>query len=467
MKKEIFKNIILTFLITVSFVLFFNIWFSEKLWSYDYNFFAIGEKLFQADVESESALAVEDIIAPSQIILTGSGKRSIMRKSIGEYNDCYSHVSKIIASLSEQQKYVRVPESEWTANLKSKSVLLDFGISLNSELLQRLNLKLAGVSAQDVMITAGDGIIYKPCIYVKDSNTAEIYKITAENSNEDVDALITKYNSSDSAENVPFAFELGFDGSRDSNIKITLEPNIAIGLGNIYAPYIECSVPERLANISSENGAAESLMKVFDINRSSMRRYIEKDDVMVYVDKSATLKISPAGVIEYIAEGEGAAIVSGDEGKNESAHILSGVYSLVRNISKVCGADEFQMQITSDLNTTENYEIFIDYYVNGKPVIVMENGNISHAIKIKTENGRLKEFKQYVYNIRTGSEALELPSMMTAINELYASGGEEEIRVADIFTAYINNEGETLYKWCAKVHGVDNVIVIENTEGGN
>ena len=460
MKKEIAKNCILSLLIFICVFLFYKIWFSEKLWSSDYNFFAAlwGGQPTATDTSS----SIEDILQPKNIIFSGGGKRFVATKGEEDFEDYYGEIKSVLGKISDKTKFSETTEEEMISAVKSSSVIVDFGTLFGGEIGAFLGTHFPCERVKDVVISLNDSALGKPVIYILDQSDGRVFKTSVDMTLDTLATAVSGYLAEKSSGNIPFAFELGFNKSElseDSEISqnILLKSNILIGLTDVTAPGIEIIPP---ADTDLPTSKLNTLLRQFGIDRMAARKYIETNDDIIYIGSGATLKISPSGTLEYTAGTEGPVIYD-PSSKNALPSAVGNIFSYVRTAFRCFDLQSPALQISSDLvnlsNNTEEITKNIDYYLNSIPVMAWENG---HAITLTLKNGRLVSYKQQICTISATGEELTAGNMVQAVDSLYVSLPLKEGEIAtvsDLFVAYTN---ENSISWYAKIDGSDNLIAI-------
>ncbi len=460
MKKEIAKNCILTLLIFICVFLFYKIWFSEKLWSSDYNFFAAlwGNSPAVTDTSS----SIEDILQPKQIIFSGSGKRFISAKGEAGFENYYDKVKSVLGKISDKTKFSESAEEEMLSAVKSSSIIVDFGTVFGGEIGTYLGTYFPCERVKDVVISLNSSAVGKPVVYIRDQADSKVYKTAVDMPLDTLSSTVSKLLAENSGGNIPFAFELGFnksDISEGSEItqNILLSSSILIDLTDVSAPGISLTPP---TDIDLSASKLNTLLRQFGINKSTARKYIETNDDIIYIGGGSTLRISPSGTLEYTAGTEGPAIYD-PSSKTALSSAVGNIFSYVRTVFRCFDLQSPALQISSDLvnllGNTEEITINIDYYLNSVPVMVWENG---HAITLTIKNGRLVSYKQQVCTITATDLVLTAGNMLQAVDSLYTSLPLEENEVAivtDIFVAYSN---EKTISWHAKIDGIGELILI-------
>lgn len=463
MKKEVVKNCILTLLICICVFLFYKIWFSEKLWSSDYNFFTIigGNSAPETDTSS----TIEDILRPKKIIFSYGGNRFVSTKGDKDFEDYYSEVRTVLGGITENNsKFTDATGEEFLAAAKSASIIVDFGTVFGGEIGAFLGTYFPCEQVKDVVISFNDTALGKPVVLLRDQANGKIYKTVVDMPLSPLVESVDSHIRRTAPGNLPFAFELGFNEEKQSeNSEITqdilLDANIIIDLADTSASAIDI-IPVSAIDLTSAE--SNSLLRQFGMNKSSTKKYIETNDDILFVDSKATLKISSTGTLEYTCEADGPEIYD-PYSKTALSSAVGNIFSYIRSVFRTFDVTSPELQISSNLsnlsNNTEEVTIYIDYYANSIPVMAWENG---HAIAVTLKNGRLTSYKQQVCRIKTTGETLSSGNMLQAVDGLYSSLPEgSKVTVSDLFVAYTK---ENKLSWCARLSGFEELFVI-NREG--
>ena len=460
-KKEIVKNCVLSFLIVVCAFLFYKIWFSEKLWSSDYNFFTV--LWGNSQIQEDNSATIEDILQPKKIIFSAGGKRFVSTKGEENFETYYSEIRSVLGKVSAKSKFTAVAEEEMLSAIRSSSVIVDFGTLFGGEIGTYLGTYFPCRQVKDVVISLNDAALGKPALLIRDLSTGEIYKTAIDMSLEDLKNSVAGHLTANSGSNIPFAFELGFNSSKvseDSEItqNILLNSNILIGLSDVSARSIDIQPPESI-NLSSSD--TNLLLRRFDIDKATAKKYIDANDDIIYIGSHSTLKISPSGSLEYTASTDGPVIYEPSSGQALPTAV-GNIFSYVRTVFKSFGISSPALQISSDLvnlsSNTEQVTINIDYYMDSVPVMVWDN---NHAITVTLKNGRLVSYRQQICSISRSGDMLKAGNMLKAVDNLYLSlsdSATDVINVSDIFVSYTDEDN---ISWCAKIDGMDSLIVLD------
>ncbi|MBR5587037.1 MAG: hypothetical protein IKW02_03650 [Clostridia bacterium] len=411
---------------------------------------------------SDTSSSIEDILTPKNIIFSGGGKRFVSTKGDADFDGYYAEVKEILGKVSEKtSKFTLTTEDEMLSAIKSTSVSVDFGTVFGGEIGGYIGTYFPAKQLKEVVISLSDSALGKPVVYIRDRADGEIYKTAVDVPLAQFAETVLAHLEKHSSGNLPFAFELGFHMSKqteESEISqdILLNSNILIGLTDVEAPEISVSAPKNTGLTSSQ---ASLILRQFGMDKTSARKYIETNDAIIYVDGGATLKISPTGTLEYTAQTEGPEIYN-PSSKDALPVAVGNIFSYIRRIIREFDTNTPPLQISSDLvnlsDNTEEVTINIDYYINSIPVMAWEN---KHAITVTMKNGKLVSYTQQVCDLETQEEMLSAGNMLQAVDGLYETLPEgTKATVSDLFVAYT---AEDTLSWCARLDSDDSLIIID------
>lgn len=456
------KNITLVTLILISVLLFSRVWFGANFVE------EIKKNIMFASAAHKAETAdftVEGIITPENIIVTGGGKRNVISKGQDGYNELYERMVSAAEKLDiNSERFFETDSDEWKASLKARSVLFDFAAFYDSGLIKKFGIKLPDGVYKNIAFVPSDSIAANSAVYIK-NDSGGIYKFIANDGNDELQSIINKYAVSAETLNSPFAFELGFDKAKTNteiSQNVLLDSDIVIGLTekNVGTAVIN----EEDFEFASKN--AERLLETFGFNRNTTRRYIDKDDVTVYVDNTATLKIYPSYLIEYTSENGGYSVLPSGGDKESSAAYLNGIYGAAREIFRIAGITPPPMLASSDMNfenTKQEINFSIDYYVNSMPIYIDGENGAEHGINAVISGGSLKSYRQYLFNAGLTGETENIGSMINALDLLYEKfRDEKEVYLTDVFIAYKSDGNSFALKpvWCANT-GKELIVINE------
>lgn len=458
-----FKNITLVTLILISVLLFSRVWFGTNFIEEIKKNIELKKMMYNSDT---AGFTVEEILTPENIIVTGGGKRNVISKSQSGYDELYKRMAAAIEKLNIQSDdFFKSEPDDWTSSLKTRSVLFDFADEYESELIKKLGINLPDGLYKNIIFVPSDSIAVNATVYIKNSND-DIYKFIAGNGKNELESIINKYAISSDAVNSPFAFELGFDKAKTNtgiSQNVLLNSNIVIGLTEKHVGNAVLDISTREFNPKT----VERLLEMFKFNLNTTRRYIDKDDVTVYVDNTATLKLYPSKFIEYTSESGGYSFSASDNNdKKNISEYVNDIYATVRAVQRSADINGMPILTASAINsenTKSEITIAFDYYVNGMPIYVNGENGAEHGVTAVLSDGNLKFYRHYLFNAEVNEDTENIGSMINALDTLYTKfKDEKEVFLSDMFVAYKAEKNSSLLTpvWCAKTE--KEIIIINN-----
>jgi len=437
MKIERLKSILLVLLVISSIVLTVNKWFNEKLWPDGYNFFSDVKNYFTGASSGTSSSffdPVEVVLKPAKIILNNSGSHVLYTKSSSEYNSLYEQIKESLNLVSASSSFQEVDEDEWNDELKRKSCYFSYPVKYDSGyFLNQLSDKsgFGNISAVREFILTSDTRISKVSyVYVKDDITGKIFKYRIDFESTAIDDLIELVPTI-STGNDYYSFELNFDREDEDAVQqhLVIDPDVLININQTQIPKIwEHNL---FSDISNSPDIYNSILQTFGYNTSTIRRYTEHDNSLVFVENYGTLKLHTNGFIDYksLNTSQGVSL-SG----NTTYECINSCISFVNTVTSSLGlAEGMYFEISSDIKDikSKSFTLNFDYYINDRMIIPSDN---THSIIVKVESGKIVSYNQLCksfYNL----EELELyPSAIEAIDMLETQS--QSTKISDLFTAY-------------------------------
>lgn len=462
MSKERLKSILLVFLVLTNVVLGSKILIDKKLWPDGYNFFS-NMGIFYSNIInyfSDNNNQKAQVFSPESILINTGDQttRTSLTSNNVEFGELYQEAEKLLKSAfaCDAQNIERVQKESLTAALSSDSVFLNYPFEYDVSLfLALLGLKDTAVSdftdkISQIVITLSS----RPSVYAANLEKDDYIKI---NFSGDVKKLISLCNNCTdkyAVEDNPiinYSFELKFDQPFGAQ-KTTLNPLIRIYSNEYEYPVITSTNPILNDNNTINENIVNNILKVFNINPSTMRRYTEAGGTIVFVENDGILKISSNGYLEYQASGMGKEISSS---RNFYADIVNTA-SLIIDVNAAASN-----KASVRLSNYEDGNLYFDYVVSGLEMSI-DNPQIEAAAVAKTENGYLKSYRQL---IRTYSKSPQIASpsgFFTSLDSVIAKYSEymKEIKINNMYIGYTDN-GSVGSKYADWIVEVDNIIAAE------
>ncbi len=486
-RKELAKNAVLALLICSSLLLFFRIWYVEKLWPGGYNFFAnwgIGRILSYSGSSwqdnKNTDITAQSMMGPSTIIFQSGGKRYTIGRNDALYTPVSEDVTKAIGGILNAEKPQIMPNTnEWFDALKGKSIYIKYGNNYDADLW----LKSTGLSfeafamvetVRDIILLPKDSGSQWPVMYVRTENS-EIYKILYPELSSVIPDIIQKYTAVLPARNALFSFELGVDKIRNTPndgiaLKVLVEPHLLVELSEALVFKISTSLPDALKKQQSVDVIyLENILNTFGFKQGAVQHYVEADNTILFVDNYATLKLYPAGIIQYeaIEDDKGLELFKYN-GEPSTAFFVNTLLSSAQFASAVMKVTETtgaQIYLESDItkkNSNGRFDLAFGYYVSGRPVIFSQDEMSTYGIELSVVNGRLKKYKQHIRKFTVLDQPNKVKPMIMALDEVYKElfSANTKAMVDDIYIAYVDHEQQVSPMWVADIENQMGMVKI-------
>ncbi len=424
MKKEHAKNIILSVLVVMNFVLGSKILIDKKLWPSGYNFFNVENfpvtRLFMTNRgEKRHYEKAVHLTMPEKIIFnTGDqATRFSLNSNNKEYSDVLEHCNEILVAAfsAGDERVSEVNADEWFSSLMTESIYLSYYTEYSTELFAKfLGLNETPFSGNihgfsNVVISLYDNVT----VYIEDADTNKYYSIKTgkrfsefKKAAEGIINAFEKDKSEGSAIN--YSFDLNFDKSFGTQ-KTIIDSMVPIYSNEQIVPVVNAKSPvvDMAGNLN--NGTLNKIVDLFNVNSNIARRYREADGTVVFVENNAILKIHTNGMVEYRATGNGLQLTSLGGGYN----VISNVNDFVARVNKAAGGEN-NMYLSSVAKEGENVIAF-DYMCQGMPV-KMAVDNTKNAVRCTVSNGFITEYIHVLRKYEESGEYAKTPTYITAVD---------------------------------------------------
>ncbi len=470
MKKEHFKNIVLTVLVVMNIVLGSNILFDKKLWPSGYNFFNLSNfpliscfKKENPDVQNVKK--AQHLTLPDKIIFnTGDqSTRFSLHSNDGEYNKIIEECNKILTAglKAKSENIIEILPEEWFSSLMSKSVYLSYYTEFETGFFAN-SLGIIDTFVDDKIHSFSNVVIAltdDTNIYIEDSNSKKYYKIIINQDSKNFNNMVSEVINdriNDGGAIINYSFDLNFDKPFGDQ-KTIISSMVPIYSQTQKAPIISVKNP-LIFEGKLDNAKINHIATLFNMNPNTAKRYTDAEGSIVYVENNATLMISQKGTIEYKAKDSG--IVLAQSGNHYNA--ISKLNDFLGSIGNITGANK-GIYLSSKAFSGENTVTF-DYIFQGLPVNVSID-DMNHAVSCTVADGRMKEFKYIARSYNLTNESVFTPEYITAVDEtiLKYSDINGEITINKMYLAYTDNGiSEALSPgWYTEV----NTVLYDDKEG--
>ncbi len=442
MKIERLKTILLILLVISSIVLTINKWFNEKLWPEGYNFFSDVKNFFLSTDDGKTEYAfdpVEEILKPSEIIFNNSQNHILYTKSSENYDSFYDEISDIIELFAKGDSYEQGSVEEWNNALKGKSYCFSYPVKYNSNyFFSRDTQKYKGaIKAVREFIVSGDiripSMIY---VYAKDAETGEVFKQKIKYESKMLELNYDKLVASTDETNY-FSFELKFDLETQGGVEqpVIIDPDVLISITPKTLPSI--SEENLFQKISSNENIYTAVLSKFGYNTSSIRKYVESDNSVVFVENYGTLKFHSNGILEFKSIDNTKGIELGGD------TIYECVNSCISFVDAITGQVPFSKsmnwQLSSDIPDirSKTFTLVFDYYVNDNMIATpFELYNMKNSIVVEVVSGKIVNYRQICRSYTSINQYVSCPSAIEAIDTIEQQLYLPDNVISDIFTAY-------------------------------
>ena len=462
MKKESIKTLLLSALVLCSLVLTTQIWFNEKLWSSDYDFFSVFKDKFSSvfNGSDDDSLSIEDtgafnsIFAPNTILLSSASGRSVYDSSSEEGGEITLVINDVIKS-ALSSTVSSVSEDEWKNAIKASNVYADYhvpvSISAIGTFLEADFLVNESFKSFDKILIDCEKLsnTYVP-VYFRDSQSNSHYRINAPFDKTKLTELFAKSSNN---LNLSYSFELGLDkkaeGEGSKHQSVLLDS------------YILLSLDETPMNIIKEEpidilDKTEHILETFGYNSKTVRKFTQTNGTENYVDSKSTLVISPKGYIEYTAVSDTSGFVIGTDSHITTA--AAGVASLIDDIlSPFNLGSATKLFISSPLVETEGNSHTLTFgYMFDAIKIVSDNQDCT----VTVTDGKITHLKLNIKNYLE-FEQKEPTNVLDIIDKAYTKNTNTTLNITDLRTSYVKYGSKYEKVWVVTTDASTEPIVIE------
>lgn len=469
MRKESIKNIALSLLIISSVILTLNIWSDKKLWPDGYNFFSdIKQKVLsvtEKNVTGSGSLSKEKLALPKSLIINNPPKRGIYYESSSEYDKMIDGIKEALISALESDVFENVQKEEWNSAIQSKSIYISYPVVYDIDIITDIlgigKTSLDIKTVKNFAIARADLTSSYFYVYIKDGSSDSYKKCKINYDKKTFDIIMEKY-AVNSSGLLPFSFELNFDkrAADASHQKLTIEPYVSLSITNTYHKVIDAINPIYDADTLAFNkDKLDAILKKFEFNVNTAKKYLESDGSVVYVENYGTIKIFPSGLIEYKAISPDKGIeLSSSENMNFKKTFTSTLNFVTDLWNSVIPESEINLGISSDIinDGSKVFRLEMNCYHDG--VIIRDDiektplhDEMNNAVEIVVKNGRIISYRQRFKTYIEDNDAIENGSTIDALdmlfnNELFNNGDS----IRDIYPAYTFENNECKMSWVIK-----------------
>lgn len=467
MKIERLKSILLIMLVISSILLTVNKWFNEKLWPQGYNFFSDIINFFSSDEKDTEFTfnANEEVLKPSEIIINNTNGHILYTKSTVGYDELFEQIKSVLSFSNKSTQIQKTDVIEWNNNLKNNSCYFSYPVSYGTDyLFSQISTKYKGDinSVKEFMICPDMRLPSVSYLYIKDAKTANVEKIKVDYK---IDVINNYIKNSVSDDVNYYSFELKFDADSETNVSqpILIDGDVLISITSKQVPSIyELNV---FSDINDNEKLYSDVLSTFGFNSSTIRKYVENDNSMVFVENFGSVRLSSDGMLEYKLVDQSKAISLEGESYNEC---LNSCIAFVNNVSDILfGDNKMNCVITSDIDDVKSktFKLTFDYYINDNMVLMDKNDLDKHAIVVEVVSGKIVGYQQISKKYIALNQTITTSSSIDAIDEVqkYTDFAGETISDISIVYEYDGSSNSWIPSW--KIQGLESPVFISALGG--
>jgi len=486
MLKEKVKNAIIFLCILNALFLTGRIWFNEKLWSSDYNFFVFErpsawfENLFSPR-EEEYSMPKESLSRPRKIVVNSGNEMTVFYNSDPAFLGVNDSLQNILVPLlkgnAAEGEPIETGMEEWYAALANRSIYAEYTLSYTPELFAQIQgvqnaTVFSSLSAiRDYMIAPDEE--GREAFFIRDADETEQGKVLKFILKSEYEAVYPKDQPAED-ELYFFAFDLGLSSASEDDDapeqSVLLSPMVLISANEISASRVYSTNP-MISDDKLDEETVNRILARFGSSARTSRNYTDSDGNQVYIENSGTLKLYRDGMIEYTAISSDGGISVSDTPGGSLYTSLNSAIDFVEDVWEGAIPNEsINVCVSGDLSGAQidnnTYRFTFDYYVAGNPVqteLSAKGGReeMKHAVEVVISNGSILSYRHFVRRFREEGTAHLLP-MIDALNNILSQDMETENpgRITDMFLSYVEDGSgkELLPEWCVTFENTDEVL---------
>lgn len=482
MKKEHIKTFILILLIVNSLQLTVQIWFDSNLWPQGYGFFesvknsTVIHRIFGGGAAFSEEEVFQNAIKPERIIVNGGGAREVYIINTEDYDAAYSYIADALNSFVINGADVqKISDEQWENLFKGKSMYIDFGYNLDGN---SLNFMYGAKPSQGRFdqLSSVSGFVLTP-----DSVTNSCTVSVRDNSDNSITEYRFKCNSTrllqfieestyGKQQNDMFAFEINLDeqsdGSGGVERMVELSPLALLSVSADLTNENNAVAEPIFKNQTELEHFAEKTLPSFGYTPSSLRKTVQSNGTVVFVENNATISYHPDGTVEYSAVSKKRGLKKSDS-VNDCRQAVNDVLKIVRELCEEAEirSDSLNLHLCSDLvdNRNNKYNVRLNNMFGG--IAVNYAAGVNNAVYANVDDGYITDFTMHLANFYESEKTTRIVPVLAAIDSLYADYGKNTMIISDVYKCYdFDSAGEIGVKWAFKVEGSDEVLVIGNED---
>lgn len=476
LKKEHIKSFILILLIVNSIQLTAQLWLDSSSIGVTDGFGWSISNLFSFWKNDDGDLSESQMYfnatRPRRIIVNGGGAREVYITDSESYEQAFDISQAVLNEMKKSSVSVQnISYQQWQNLFKGKSLYLDYGFDVDAATLN----DMYGLQAEQSDFNSfkrASGILITPDVVTNTCSSAvwdeeedSVYEHRI-----NCDALRVLEFIEDCTigkqQNDAFAFEINLD-TKSTTVgeverKVGLMPLSLLSISAEMLEEKQITTKSIFKDTADLEKFAEKALPVFGHNPSTLRKTVQSNGTVEFVENNATIKFMLDGTVQYsaVAKDRGMKISNGTPNANQA---VNDVLKVVRQLWQESGMEQNSMNLhlASELidNKENNYVVSFDNMYNG--IVINYPDGLNHAVNARVEGGYITEFVMHFVDIEETEEILQTIPVLSAIDILYAGYGTDKMIINDVYKCYDLNDDENIsVKWAFEVRGTKEILVI-------
>jgi len=350
----------------------------EALW-------ALYEKITAPSVGGAAAERFAEAAKPWTVLVTkGEGERYAVRYDTKERDTLYGRTSGLFGeALGSAGIPAKITRERWREALREEGIYYEYSLPVRLYTLggwfgARVEGEWGRLTVRRLAVTGGDGA---GALLFQDAASGEYYEArTAELSS--LPSVTRLYSGNGAA----FGYERGLFGDEDALI---------LPGANLH-PLLEVSAP-----LENEDNVV-SVLNALGVSEHLKYSYIDRDGARVYVEQSATISVSPGGLVRYRADERGDETAQVRATEAEAIEIAREM--VAKTIGVHCGEAEAALAGAREL-TGGAWEVTFVYTIAGGRIDAA--GGVP-AARVTVTGAEITEMNLYFRAYRTSTLTVEL-----------------------------------------------------------
>jgi len=446
MKIERLKSILLIILVISSIVLTANKWYNKELWPEGYSFFSHVKNFFSQNNQKKASTFSpnEEVLNPAEIVINKLDSHILLTKSSESYGEICLEIKKILGECFKEKYYSESDITEWNEQLKSKSCYFSYPVMYDSTYFtSQLSAKYKGNlnHFKEFIITTDQRLPSVMYVYIKDAETEKIEKVKVSFESNNINTLLNK-NEFVSDDISYYSFELNFDTNEGKTVEdhIVIDHDVLINISDKNAKGIK--EKNLFGGLDPDSELYSAILSGFNYNTSNIRKYVESDNSVVFVENYGTLKLHSNGRLEYNSTDTSKGI---DLNAGSVNGCINSCITFAHNITKLMNNDRsMYFEISSDIHniSSMSFTLTFDYYIHDNKIIIPEDRySQKNAIVMEVKNGKIISYDQLFISYISTDKVINCGSAIDAIDQL----DNHSETISDIFIAYKFNKEDGIW----------------------